>query len=133
MPPVLAPSQTPAPSGRRTVTGTRVALPARAMLLANISFRIQPHKRDEALSAVDALVQRMRVADGCARCRVLSDSEDQNLFVVASEWSNANAAEAFFGSRGFQIFKGVRILMREEPYMVLDDVRARVTRLMRAS
>ena len=37
------------------------------------------------------------------------------------------AAEAFFGSREFQIFKGVRILMREEPFIVLDDVRARVT------
>ena len=64
---------------------------------------------------------------------MLSDSEDQNLFVVTSEWSDANAAEAFFGSREFQIFKGVRILMREEPFIVLDDVRARVTRLMRAS
>jgi quinol monooxygenase YgiN len=103
------------------------------MLLATISFRIQPHKRDEALSAVDALVARMRTANGCARSRILSDSEDQNVFVVASEWSDANVAEAFFGSREFQIFKGVRILMREEPFIVLDDVRARVTRLMRAS
>jgi len=64
---------------------------------------------------------------------VLSDSEDQNLFVVTSEWSDASAADAFFGSRQFQIFKGVRILMREEPFIVFDDVRARVTRLMRAS
>ena len=103
------------------------------MLLASISFRVQPHKRAEALSAVDALVEWMRAAEGCARSRVLSDSEDQNLFMVASEWQDANAAEAFFGSRQFQIFKGVRILMREEPFIVLDDVRARVTRLMRAS
>jgi quinol monooxygenase YgiN len=55
------------------------------MLLASISFRLMPHKRDEALSAVDALVQRMRGAPGCARGRVLSDSEDQNLFVITSE------------------------------------------------
>jgi quinol monooxygenase YgiN len=103
------------------------------MLLASISFRIQPHKRDEALSGVDALVQRMRASPGCARSRILCDSDDQNLFVVASEWSDASAAEAFLGSREFQIFKGLRILMREEPCIVLDDVRARVTRLMRAS
>jgi quinol monooxygenase YgiN len=103
------------------------------MLLATISFRIQPHKRAEALSAVDALAERMRAADGCARSRILSDSEDQNLFVVLSEWRDANAAEAFFSSRAFQIFKGVRILMREEPFIVLDDVRARVTRLLKAS
>ena len=103
------------------------------MLLASISFRVQPHKRAEALSAVDALVERMRTAEGCARSRVLSDSEDPNSFVVASEWIDTNAAEAYFSSREFQIFKGVRILMREEPFIVLDDVRARITRLMRAS
>jgi quinol monooxygenase YgiN len=103
------------------------------MLLASISFRVQPHKRSEALSAVDSLVERMRAAEGCARSRILNDSEDPNLFVVASEWSGVHAAEAFFDSRTFQIFKGVRILMREEPFIVLDDVRARVTRLMRAS
>jgi quinol monooxygenase YgiN len=103
------------------------------MLLASISFRVQPHKLAEALSAVDALVERMRTAEGCARSRVLSDSDDPNSFVVASEWSDTNAAEAYFGSREFQIFKGVRILMRDEPFIVLDDVRARVTRLMRAS
>jgi quinol monooxygenase YgiN len=103
------------------------------MLLASISFRVQPHKRSEAFSAVDALVQRMRTAPGCARSRVLTDSEDENTFMLASEWTDANAAEAFFGSREFKIFKGVRILMRDEPFIVLDDVRARVTRLMRAS
>jgi quinol monooxygenase YgiN len=103
------------------------------MLLASISFRVQPHKRPEALSALDALVERMRTSEGCARSRVFSDSEDPNSFLVASEWSDTDAAEAFFGSRRFQIFKGVRILMRDEPFIVLDDVRARVTRLMRAS
>jgi quinol monooxygenase YgiN len=103
------------------------------MLLATITFRIQPHKRAEALSAVDALVDSMRSASGCGRGRVLSDSEDQNICVVASEWNDANAAEAFLGSREFQIFKGVRILMRDEPVIVLDEVATRVTRLMRAS
>jgi quinol monooxygenase YgiN len=103
------------------------------MLLASISFRVQPHKRSEALSAVDSLVQRMRTVAGCARSRTLTDIDDENTVVIVSEWNDANAAEAFFGSREFQIFKGVRILMRDEPYIVLDDVRTRVTRLMKAS
>ncbi|MET0214227.1 MAG: antibiotic biosynthesis monooxygenase [Vicinamibacterales bacterium] len=103
------------------------------MLLASISFRVQPFKRAEAHSAIDSLVHAMRAAPGGARSRVLNDSEDENLFMIASEWSDADAAEAFFGSREFQIFKGVRILMREDPFITLDDVRARVTRLLRAS
>ncbi len=101
------------------------------MLLASISFRVQPHKRAEALSAVDALVQRMRTASGCTRSRVLTDTDDPNALTVASEWADSSAAEAFLGSREFQIFRGIRILLRDEPFIVLDDVRARVTRLMR--
>src|SRR5262245_59639450 len=81
-----------------------------AMLLASLSFRAQPHKRAEALSAVDSLVQRMRGSTGCARSRILIDTEDANTFLIASEWSDPDAAEAFFTSREFQIFRGVRIL-----------------------
>jgi quinol monooxygenase YgiN len=103
------------------------------MLLATISFRVQPHKRSEALSAVDYFAQRMRGVAGCARTRVLNDSDDPNVFMLASEWNDPDAAETYLSSREFQIFKGVRILMRDEPLIVLDDVRTRVTRLMRAS
>ena len=68
---------------------------------------------------------------GCARSRILIDTEDANAFLIASEWSDHDAAEAFFTSREFQIFRGVRILMRDEPLIVLDDVRSRITRLLR--
>jgi len=104
----------------------------RPMLLATIKFRAQPHKRAEALGAVDSLAQRMRGYSGCGCSRVLTDSDDQNVLLISSEWQDAGAAEVFFHSREFQIFKGVRILMREEPVIIIDEVRARVTRLMRA-
>lgn len=101
------------------------------MLTTSISFRVQPHKRSEALSAVDALAQRMRTTAGCGRTSILTDTEDPNAFLVSSEWTDVTAAEAFLSSREFQIFKGIRILLRNEPVIVLDDVRTRVTRLMR--
>ena len=102
------------------------------MLLASLSFRVQPHKKGEALSAVDALVQRMRLTSGCARSRLLNDIEDGNAYLVASEWAESTAAETFFASREFQIFLGIRILLRDEPLIVLDDVRSRITRLLRS-
>jgi len=103
-----------------------------AMLLASIGFRVQPHKRDEALSAVDDTVRRMRAAPGCARTRLLADTEDPNTFTMISEWRTAASADTYFASREFQIFKGIRILMRDEPVIVIDEVRSRVTRLLRA-
>jgi quinol monooxygenase YgiN len=101
------------------------------MLLATINFRAQPHKRAEILSAVDEEVTRMRRASGCGRCRLLVDTEDPNYFTLFSEWQSIDQADTFFNSRDFQIFKSIRILLREEPVIVLDDVRGRVTRLIR--
>jgi quinol monooxygenase YgiN len=101
------------------------------MLLASLTFRVQPFKRAEALSSVDALVQRMRGTSGCLRSRVLIDTEDVNSFMVASEWRDPAAAEAFFASGGFRAFRGIRILLRDQPVIVLDDIRTRTTRLLR--
>jgi len=106
---------------------------ARGMLLASIGFRVQPHKRDEVLSAADETVRRMRSASGCARSRLMADADDPNAFTMLSEWQSADTADVFFNSRDFQIFKGIRILLRDEPVIVFDDVRSRVTRLMRSS
>ena len=102
------------------------------MILASIGFRAQPHKRDEILSAVDETVERMRRTPSCARCRLLVDTEDANSFTLLSEWHSSEDADAFLNSRDFQIFKGIRILLRDEPVVILDEVGVRVTRLIRS-
>ena len=104
---------------------------ARGMLLASIGFRIQPHKRDEVLSAADETVRRMRSASGCARSRLMADADDPNAFTMLSEWQSADTADLFFNSRDFQIFKGIRILLRDEPVIVFDEVHSRIVRLLR--
>jgi quinol monooxygenase YgiN len=101
-----------------------------AMLLASLSFRAQPHKRGEILSAVDEAVSRMRRASGCERCRLLVDTEDPNAFTLISEWHSGDEAEVFFNSREFRVFKGIRILLREEPVIVLDEIQSRLTQLI---
>ena len=101
-----------------------------AMLLASISFRAQPHKRAEILSAIDETIARMRHTAGCGRCRLYVDTEDPNSFYVLSEWQMPGDADAFFDSRAFQIFRHIRILLREEPVIVLDQVESRATRVI---
>ena len=85
------------------------------MVLASISFRARPHKRSEILSAVDDAVERMRQTAGCERCRLLVDTEDQNAFTVMSEWQTTGEADAYFNSREFRIFRGIRILSGKSP------------------
>jgi quinol monooxygenase YgiN len=101
------------------------------MLLASLTFRVQPYKRAEALSSVDSLVQRMRAASGCIRSRILMDADDVNSFLVASEWLDPSMADAFFSSGDFRVFRGIRILLRDQPLIVLDDIRTRTTRPLR--
>jgi quinol monooxygenase YgiN len=100
------------------------------MMLASISFRARPHKRAELLSAVETTIERMRMRPGCERSRLLVDSEDSNAFTLMSEWQSTADADAFFASRDFQVFKGVKILLKEEPVIVLDEIGSRVTRLL---
>lgn len=101
------------------------------MLLASLRFRAQPQKRGEVLSAIDETVNRMRMAAGCDRSRLMADADDPNTLAVISEWQSAKTADRFFNSREFQIFRGIRILLRDEPVIVLDEVQSRVTRLVR--
>ena len=104
----------------------------RGMLLASIGFRVQPHKRAEVLSAVDETLRRMRTTTGCARSRLMEDTDDPNAFILLSEWYSTATADVFFNSRDFQIFKGIRILLRDEPVIVFDEVQSRMVRLLRA-
>jgi quinol monooxygenase YgiN len=107
--------------------------PVTEQLLASIAFRTQPHKRAEVLSAVDEVTRRMRQARGCARARLLADAEDPNSFLILSEWLTSEDADVFFSSRDLQLFRGIRILLRDEPVILLQEVRSQAVRLMRAS
>jgi quinol monooxygenase YgiN len=106
------------------------SLPA-GMVLASLGFRVQPHKRGEVLSAVEETLRHMRLAPGCTRARLMADTDDANAFTVLSEWQSAASADRFFASREFQLFKGIRILLRDEPVLIFDEVQSRVTRLLR--
>jgi quinol monooxygenase YgiN len=101
------------------------------MILASLRFRVQPHKRAEAVSAAEALMQRILSLADCGSARLLTDAEDANAFTLLSEWTNVEAAEQFFESRDFEFFKTIRIVLRDEPVILLDDVKSRVMRLVR--
>jgi quinol monooxygenase YgiN len=101
------------------------------MVVASISFRVQPHKRPETLTIVDETIERMRGTAGCSRVRLYADGEDPNTFTMLSEWESADEVNAFVSSRAFQSFRGIRMLLRGDPLIVVDEVQTRITRLFR--
>jgi quinol monooxygenase YgiN len=100
------------------------------ILTASISFRARAEKRAEVVSAIEALTERMRRVAGCRQSRVLADVDDGSTFVLVSEWVDLRAVEAYFNSRDFRVFRGLSILFREEPYLVLDDICGRQTKVI---
>jgi quinol monooxygenase YgiN len=100
------------------------------MLLATIPFKAQPHKRAEILDAVRDTLRRMRKADGCGRSRLLVDVEDPNAYVLVSEWWSADFADAFFNTPEFHTFKYIRVLFKDKPVILFDNIQTRTTALL---
>lgn len=94
--------------------------------MVRIGFRAQPYKRSELLSVVDDTLALMRLTGGCSGARLYMDHDDANAFTLVVEWDSRDAVEAFFESRPFHLFQGVRMLMWGEPLIVIDEVRSRV-------
>ena len=101
------------------------------MLVASITFRVRADKRSEVVSAVEAIVERMGRAAGCKSSRALASIEDSSILTMSSEWSDLESAEAYFESHNFQVFRGLRILLRDEPCIVFYDVRNQFTKMIR--
>jgi quinol monooxygenase YgiN len=98
------------------------------MQVASVTLRVLQRKRVEALSAIDELMRHMRTSPGCLSCRLLVDAVDGTELMLISEWDDRRDVDAFLGSHNFLILTGMRILLREDPHAVLDDVSVR-TRL----
>jgi quinol monooxygenase YgiN len=95
------------------------------MQVASVTLRVHQRKRVEALSAIDELMRHMRASPGCVSCRLLVDAVDGTDLTLISEWDDRRDVETFLGSRNFLILTGMRILLREDPQAVLDDVAVR--------
>lgn len=109
----------------------RVA-PSHIATIACLSFRVQAQNQAEVLSVVNTIADRMRGTPGCGRSRLLSDVDDPNAFTLVSEWLDAASAERFLSSRDFQILRGIRILLRSEPVVIVDQVHSRAVRVLTA-
>jgi quinol monooxygenase YgiN len=109
----------------RRVISRMSRLPVTDMQVASVTLRVHQRKRVEALSAIDELMRQMRGSPGCLSCRLLVDAVDGTDLMLISEWDERRDVEAFLGSRNFLILTGMRILLREDPQAVLDEITAR--------
>jgi quinol monooxygenase YgiN len=92
------------------------------MHIATVHMRVKEEKRSEALSAIDGFIRRLHTWPGCLTCRLMSDAGDGQLLTLVSEWDSREALDGFLSSREFLILQGMRIVLRDDPQVVLDEI-----------
>jgi quinol monooxygenase YgiN len=92
------------------------------MHIATVNVRVREDKRSEALSAIDGFIRRMHAWPGCLTCRLLTDASDGQALTLVSEWDSREALDSFLASREFLILQGMRMVLRDDPQVVLDEI-----------
>jgi quinol monooxygenase YgiN len=95
------------------------------MLIASLVFHVQPDKRSEFVSAVGEILDVLRSSQGCLGCRLVTDCENEDLFVMTSEWDNRTFLERYLASTEFQVLEGTRILLCDGPALSIDELVSR--------
>jgi quinol monooxygenase YgiN len=93
-----------------------------SMHVATVNLRVKDDKRSEALSAMDGFIRRMHAWPGCLTCRLMADAADCQLLTLVSEWDSREALDDFLSSREFLILQGMRIVLRDDPQVILDQI-----------
>jgi quinol monooxygenase YgiN len=92
------------------------------MHIATMNLRVRDDKRSEALSAIDGFIRRMRCWPGCLTCRLLADASDGEMLTLVSEWDSREGLDGFIASREFLILQGMRMVLRDDPQVILDEI-----------
>jgi quinol monooxygenase YgiN len=87
-----------------------------------MNLRVRDDKRSEALSAIDGFIRRMRAWPGCLTCRLLADASDGEALTLVSEWDSREGLDGFIASREFLILQGMRMVLRDDPQVILDEI-----------
>jgi len=95
------------------------------VLVASLLFDVRPEKRGEFVSAVTHIVETIRWSAGCLGCRLVSDCENANVFVLMSEWDTRMFLDRYLASVKFQILEGTRFLLQAGPALSIDEVLSR--------
>jgi quinol monooxygenase YgiN len=93
-----------------------------AMHVATVNMRVKDDKRSEALSAIDGFIRRVHTCPGCLTCRLMADAGDSQLLTLVSEWDSREALDGFLSSREFVILQGMRMVLRDDPQVILDEI-----------
>ena len=78
-----------------------------------IRIRVLPEKRKELLQTVEALVDQVRNQSGCVNAALCQDVQNDNAFILLTEWRSRKDLENHIRSDRFSILLGASSLMEQ--------------------
>jgi quinol monooxygenase YgiN len=95
------------------------------LYLASVILQVRPGKRPEVLSAIQQLVRRMRALPECMGCRSHAATDDENTFVLISEWITHTAPDDLLKLDEFLVLRGMRILLERDTKIIVSEIASR--------
>ena len=86
-----------------------------------IEVRARSGKVNELYQTLQALLPTMRKESGCQSCRVSRDMEDDDVYVLSSEWDAQGNLENYMRSGSGSALLGAIDLLGESSRIRVDD------------
>jgi quinol monooxygenase YgiN len=87
-----------------------------------IKIRTKPYKKDEFVASVGSLSSRILKENGCIACNLYADSEQEDTFVVVSEWNIREAMDVHFQNENYEILIGSARVLGKSLEMTISEV-----------
>ncbi len=92
------------------------------MIDASIKMTTPPAKRKEILQAVKAILEPIRLEQGCIECHCYVDIEAENSIYIKEEWETRDDLDAHVRSAHFGILLGAMKMLTEEPEIRVNSI-----------
>jgi quinol monooxygenase YgiN len=83
---------------------------------------VRPEKRKELSLTLSSIVEHVRKESGCVHAGSYQDVENENDFLVVSEWATQKDSDDHLQSDIFTVLVGAGCLMRRPPEIVIHTV-----------
>ncbi|NEX22484.1 hypothetical protein G3480_19595 [Thiorhodococcus mannitoliphagus] len=95
------------------------------MILFSLSILVSPSGRDDFLKGVGGLLEPTRVAPGCLGCRLYTDNEHPDAFMLVGEWASQPELDRYLASDACKTLIAAMELSQQPPLIRFDEVARR--------
>jgi len=92
----------------------RFLLDKASMITTIVRMNISSDKYKELSQTITSLIESIRTEQGCKRCDLWQNIEDENRLCLIEEWSSQADLKKHMKSRSFRVLRGAMSLLKEQ-------------------